>query len=312
MSILSTQIVAVITLNLVMIMYFYFKKDIFLLFYMLFHMPLSTLQIVYIYVNSPMYTIGLHQVNHELLNVSVLFILAKLSTIMLLSILSPMRIVSNYSYKREIYYSKIKSFIIMLLVVSLAIFFVFYFIGINSFIYNTRPATKGGSMIFLILLITMLYPSFVNFHSRNYFNAFDFMAIIVVVVILGFTSKMHALSLIIGLVILYISKNKTKRISIKTLMVLGIVFLSFIYLQIIKDTSDTDYLRNFNLLLFMLYEFGNETFLGLHSAISSKYDSINSFSNNYGLYSIIDGIQKVIPSYNNLLWNYEIGALNVK
>ena len=85
---------------------------------------------------------------------------------------------------------------------------------------------------------------------------------------------MHALSLIIGLIILYILKNTNKKRNIKIFMLLGITFITFVYLQIIKDTSDTDYLRNLNILLFMLYEFGNETFLGLHSAISSKYESI--------------------------------------
>ena len=49
----------------------------------------------------------------------------------------------------------------------------------------------------------------------------------------------------------------------------------------------------------------------LNSASKNRLEELNKEWDELKNRSV-ELIQKVIPSYNNLLWNYEIGALNVK
>ena len=67
----------------------------------------------------------------------------------------------------------------------------------------------------------------------------------------------------------------------KVLLVLSATFIIFLLLQITKDKSGVDFFRDMNGLLAMIYQHGNETFLGLYSAISIKHNA-EQYLDNFG------------------------------
>ena len=106
---------------------------------------------------------------------------------------------------------------------------------------------------------------------------------------------MHALAIVINLLIIFSSRQK-KVSRIKIIILWLFIFSVFMYLQIAKDTADINYYNNIKLLLRLIYEFGNESFLGLYSAVSTQHLGQDSHGINYGIYPLINGILKLIPS----------------
>jgi hypothetical protein len=274
----------------------YYKKNAYIHFYyMLLHFPIVTLQVLYIVIFQEHYFFGLHSVEPNLLMYAITFINIKILTIISFSVLSPRSAKLNYDKKIYFQVNKTRSAFLLFLSLSLILMLIFGFLGLDAVMNNTRPAVKSGSMIFIIAIFSLIYPSLLNFYYQNHFNIYDIINILVTTFTLALLSKMHALAIVINLLIIFSSRQK-KVSRIKIIILWLFIFSVFMYLQIAKDTADINYYNNIKLLLRLIYEFGNESFLGLYSAVSTQHLGQDSHGINYGIYPLINGILKLIPS----------------
>lgn len=288
------MILILIFVNAVGLIYFLYRREYTFFFYMLLHFPLVTFQALYFFFNKDETVFGLHHVDERYFDVAIFFVVMKLATIIGLRLLAPRKLYVDPLGKSVTVFNLTSSFVMLCLILGVGLYFVFGFLGLSDFLYASRPAVKGGSMIFIIILFVMLYPSVNNYFVPCAFNIFNFISVVFVVVVFAQVSKMHALSILLALIILKLARDRSG-VSLKVFLVLFLIIAIFVYLQISRDTSEVDYFASTQLLLKLLYEFGNESFLGLYSSIGKMADIDGAFEVNYGVFMLIDGVQKLIP-----------------
>ena len=270
-----------------------------LIFFVLFF-PVITAQVIYIEIFKYEFIVPWHTFDFSLFSVAKFYVLASLFIVLCLGAFSPRKIKINHSKNRE-YYEEFYSTCFFILNFIFSSMFIFIFIGYSDVVEMSRPGIKAGTTIFLVFTISLTYPALVNLRNDFEIKFVDVINILLAILVCFVISKMHALAVALAAITIYLnreSKNSNRKLILVGL-ILFLLSASFVSLQYLKDKAFKAEKSDIDIILFtlqLIYLYGNEAFSGLFSAMSTSYRSPETTGLTFGVFQILNGIMKTIPS----------------
>lgn len=280
-------------LTIVVLITSWYKQKIFLFYFMCLYLILVPAQVLYIALFlQDVREIGLHSVDPNYFSLAVGFVLIKICFILIFTLFSSKNRKIDFSRRRKYVGKKLNSMMALAFTIIFSIALV-RFLGIESVLNDSRPGTKHGTVVFIVFCMVPLYVSLTNYFHKTW-NFFDAISILTLVIVLSLISKMHALAICLSFLVIISYQSTAKQLFWRSVIGMCFLFSAFVYLQSARHSGNED-LLSIAILLTILYEYGNETFLGLYSALSNHYNLEVTGFKNLGIFVLFDGIVKTIP-----------------